>query len=675
MLSYLPGDIETMKGQDILLDDFGKGAYATVVVKGMDSKSLSKLEDKISKVDHVAQVISYNSLVGTDIPSELIPDKYRSVFENKETGATLFAIFFDDTTSSDATMQAVEDIRSQTKGECYLSSMSAIVTDTKYLSVTEAPMYVLIAVISTSIVLALLMDSFLVPVVFMLSIGIAIIYNLGSNYFLGQVSYITKALAAVLQLGVTLDYSIFLWHSYKEMKLEHPQDHARAMAMAIDSTVVAILGSSATAIAGFLSMCFMSFTLGLDLGIVMAKGCAIGVIASITLLPSLILTFDRALEKTMHRELLPARFDKLAKFVVNHAWIFILTFVIVMIPGIYGYVNTQKYYNLQDTLPATLDSTTANRMVQENFSTLNSVYMVLADSSLSSKQANKMEQEIGNVDGVTFALGYDSLLGYKVPDELVPDSVKSNLKGNQYQLIMVASDYKVASDEVNNQISEVNEIVKKYDSSAMVIGEAPCTKDLITITDKDFKTVHIISIGAIFLIIFCIFGSISLPVVLVTAIEFAIFINMGLPYYFGITIPFIASVVIDTIQLGVTVDYAILMTTRYRKERFEGADRKEAVITALSTSVPSVVVSALGFFAATFGVGLYSSVDMIASLCSLMAKGAVISMFVVIFILPSFLVVFDKIIIHTSRGFVNKQKKIKEKQSQVAYVSAQLSGK
>ena len=656
ILYYLPKEIDTMQGQDILLDEFQKGAYAIVVVDGMHGRELTKLEDKIENVDHVAKLISYNSIVGGDIPLEMIPEKLRSQFYNSDKDSTMLAIFFDDTTSSDGTMNAIKEIRKVTDGQCFISGMSAVVTDTKTLSEKETPIYVLIAVILACIVLALFMDSFLVPVFFMLSIGIAIVYNLGSNYFMGEVSYITKALAAVLQLGVTLDYSIFLWHSYKEMKEEYGDDHKEAMAHAIASTITSVVGSSITTVAGFIALCFMSFTLGMDLGVVMAKGVVFGVICCVTVLPSLILTFDKALEKTMHREILPARFDKLAGFIVNHAWIFIVIFVALLGPAINGYQHTNVYYDLSETLPANLDCSIANKKLEENFD-VNSIYMILADSELNSKDANKMMTEIKDLDGVTFALGLDSAIGNEIPKELIPESLKSELVSDKHQIMMVGSDYKVASDEINNQITTIQDIAKKYDSTSMVIGEAPCTKDLITITDTDFKRVSAVSIGAIVVIILLVFKSISLPVVLVAAIEFAIFINMGLPYYLGTTIPFIASVVIGTIQLGATVDYAILMTTRYKRERFAGATKKEAITTALSTSIPSIIVSALGFFAATFGVGLISSVDMIGSLCSLMARGAIVSMIVVIFVLPSLFVLLDKIIIHTSMGFIDKSKK------------------
>ena len=653
ILYYLPNEIETMQGQDILMDDFNKGAYAMVVVQNMDTKSTDRLIKKVENVDHVAQVISYTGIVGEDVPSEIVPSKFRKYFENDSTDTTLFAIFFDNTTSSDDTMNAIIQIREQTEGQAFISGMSAVVTDTKNLSEKETPLYVLIAVVLVCIVLAIFMDSFLVPVFFMISIGMAIVYNLGSNILLGEVSYITKALAAVLQLGVTLDYSIFLWHSYKEMKEIYPDDHKEAMAVAISNTLTSVVGSSITTVAGFIALCFMSFTLGLDLGIVMANGVVFGVIGCVTILPSLILTFDRALEKTMHREIMP-NFDKLATFIVNHSWIFVIVFVVLLGPAIYGQNHTSVYYDLSDTLPDDLACSQANKKLEENFD-MNSIYMILADSSMSTDTANEMLDKLGDVDGVQFALGLDTALKSGIPQEFLPAKTVSELKGEDYQIMMIATDYKIASDEINNQISKVNDIVKSYDSKAMVVGEAPCTKDLITITDKDFKTVSAVSIVAIFVIILFVLKSISLPIILVSAIEFAIFVNMGIPYFTHTQIPFIASVVIGTIQLGATVDYAILMTTRYKKERSQGYAKKEAIQIALSTSIPSIIVSALGFFAATFGVGCIASVDMIGSLCTLMARGAIISMFVVIFILPSLFVLCDKLIINTSIGFKPKK--------------------
>lgn len=656
ILYYLPGDIDTMKGQDILLDDFGKGAYAMVVVDGMNKKNVSELVKKVEKVDHVASVISYNGIVGDGVPAEILPDKFRSYFENDDSGATLFAIFFDDTTSSTETMDAIEELRDVTDKQCYIAGMSAVVTDTKSMSEKETPIYVLVAVLLVCVVLAIFMDSFLVPVLFMVSIGMAIVYNLGTNIFLGEVSYITKALAAVLQLGVTLDYSIFLWHSYKEEKEKNPGDHKEAMAVAIGNTLTSVVGSSITTVAGFIALCFMSFTLGLDLGIVMAKGVIFGVIGCVAILPSLILTFDKALEKTMHKEIMP-NFDKPARWIVKHSWLFLIVFLGLLYPAIYGYNHTKVYYDLSDTLPDKLNCSQANKLLAENFDKTNSIYMILADTNLSKDDSIAMIDEIKKLDGISTAMSLDSVVGAELPTEMLPDSLVSELKGNEYQIMMISTNYAIASDEINDQIDKVDEIAKKYDAKSMVIGEAPCTKDLITITDKDFKTVSIVSIAAIFVIIFFVLKSISLPVILVAAIEFAIFVNMGIPYFTGTSIPFISSVVIGTIQLGATVDYAILMTTRYKRERAAGESKKEAISIALGTSIPSIIVSALGFFAATFGVGMIASVDMISSLCILMARGAIISMLVVIFILPSLFVLFDKLIINTSIGFKSKKNK------------------
>lgn len=656
ILYYLPGDIDTMKGQDILLDDFGKGAYAMVVVDGMNKKNVSELVKKVEKVDHVASVISYNGIVGDGVPAEILPDKFRSYFENDDSGATLFAIFFDDTTSSTKTMDAIEELRDVTDKQCYIAGMSAVVTDTKSMSEKETPIYVLVAVLLVCVVLAIFMDSFLVPVLFMVSIGMAIVYNLGTNIFLGEVSYITKALAAVLQLGVTLDYSIFLWHSYKEEKEKNPGDHKEAMAVAIGNTLTSVVGSSITTVAGFIALCFMSFTLGLDLGIVMAKGVIFGVIGCVTILPSLILTFDKALEKTMHKEIMP-NFDKPARWIVKHSWLFLIVFLGLLYPAIYGYNHTKVYYDLSDTLPDKLNCSQANKLLAKNFDKTNSIYMILADTNLSKDDSIAMIDEIKELDGISTAMSLDSVVGAELPTEMLPDSLVSELKGNEYQIMMISTNYAIASDEINDQIDKVDEIAKKYDAKSMVIGEAPCTKDLITITDKDFKTVSIVSIAAIFVIIFFVLKSISLPVILVAAIEFAIFVNMGIPYFTGTSIPFISSVVIGTIQLGATVDYAILMTTRYKRERAAGESKKEAISIALGTSIPSIIVSALGFFAATFGVGMIASVDMISSLCILMARGAIISMLVVIFILPSLFVLFDKLIINTSIGFKSKKNK------------------
>lgn len=562
-------------------------------------------------------------------------------------------VFFDDATSGDGTMAAIEEMRAVTGKQCFISGMSAVLTDMKNLSDKESVMYIVIAVILVSLVLAVTMDSFLIPLFFMLSIGMAIIYNLGTNMFFGEISFITKALTAVLQLGVTMDFSIFLWHSYQENQLRFPGDKERAMGHAISNTISSVVGSSVTTIAGFLAMCFMSFTLGIDLGIVMAKGVVLGVISCVTILPSFILTFDRAIEKTRHKEIIPSM-KKLSSFIVRKSWIFITAFVVLLIPAIYGYTHYDVYYNLDSTLPKDLDSIVANSKLTDEFN-MSSTHMLLADSKMKSKDVNMMLKDMENVEGVSFALGLDTLIGPAIPEEIIPESVKSILKSDKWQLIMIGSEYMTASDEVNAQVEVLNDIAKSYDKNAMLIGEAPATKDLIEVTDNDFKTVSAVSIVLIFLIITVVLRSVSLPVILVAVIESAIFINMGIPAYTGTKLPFIASIVIGTIQLGATVDYAILMTTRYKKERFRGREKREAVEIALSTSIKSIIVSALGFFAATFGVGIYSSIDMISSLCTLMSRGAIISMFTVIFVLPSMFMILDKFICRTTLGFKKKK--------------------
>ena len=550
-------------------------------------------------------------------------------------------------------MAAIEEMRAVTGKQCFISGMSAVLTDMKNLSDKESVMYIVIAVILVSLVLAVTMDSFLIPLFFMLSIGMAIIYNLGTNMFFGEISFITKALTAVLQLGVTMDFSIFLWHSYQENQLRFPGDKERAMGHAISNTISSVVGSSVTTIAGFLAMCFMSFTLGIDLGIVMAKGVVLGVISCVTILPSFILTFDRAIEKTRHKEIIPSM-KKLSSFIVRKSWIFITAFVVLLIPAIYGYTHYDVYYNLDSTLPKDLDSIVANSKLTDEFN-MSSTHMLLADSKMKSKDVNMMLKDMENVEGVSFALGLDTLIGPAIPEEIIPESVKSILKSDKWQLIMIGSEYMTASDEVNAQVEVLNDIAKSYDKNAMLIGEAPATKDLIEVTDNDFKTVSAVSIVLIFLIITVVLRSVSLPVILVAVIESAIFINMGIPAYTGTKLPFIASIVIGTIQLGATVDYAILMTTRYKKERFRGREKREAVEIALSTSIKSIIVSALGFFAATFGVGIYSSIDMISSLCTLMSRGAIISMFTVIFVLPSMFMILDKLICRTTLGFKKKK--------------------
>lgn len=651
ILSYLPKDIETMKGQDILMEDFGKGGFSMVMVEGMTDKEVVETKKKIEAIDHVADVVWYDTIADISLPKEILPENLYDFFNSEN--STLMVVFFDDATSGDGTMAAIEEMRAVTGKQCFISGMSAVLTDMKNLSDKESVMYIVIAVILVSLVLAVTMDSFLIPLFFMLSIGMAIIYNLGTNMFFGEISFITKALTAVLQLGVTMDFSIFLWHSYQENQLRFPGDKERAMGHAISNTISSVVGSSVTTIAGFLAMCFMSFTLGIDLGVVMAKGVVLGVISCVTILPSFILTFDRAIEKTRHKEIIPSM-KKLSSFIVRKSWIFITAFVVLLIPAIYGYTHYDVYYNLDSTLPKDLDSIVANSKLTDEFN-MSSTHMLLADSKMKSKDVNMMLKDMENVEGVSFALGLDTLIGPAIPEEIIPESVKSILKSDKWQLIMIGSEYMTASDEVNAQVEVLNDIAKSYDKNAMLIGEAPATKDLIEVTDNDFKTVSAVSIVLIFLIITVVLRSVSLPVILVTVIESAIFINMGIPAYTGTKLPFIASIVIGTIQLGATVDYAILMTTRYKKERFRGREKREAVEIALSTSIKSIIVSALGFFAATFGVGIYSSIDMISSLCTLMSRGAIISMFTVIFVLPSMFMILDKLICRTTLGFKKKK--------------------
>lgn len=654
ILSYLPSDIETMKGQDIMLDEFGKGGFSLVMLDGMDDKDVEKVKEKIEKVDHVCDVLWYDTLADVSLPKEVLPDDIYDFFNTDN--STMMAVFFDEATSADGSLEAVKEIRSIAGEQCFVSGMSSVVEDIKDLTMQEAPMYVVIAVILTSIILALTMDSFLIPLFFMLSVGMAIIYNMGTNFIQGEISFITEALAAVLQLAVTIDYSIFLWHSYKEEKEKHPGDNKEAMAVAIGKTITSVVSSSITTVAGFLALCFMSYELGMDMGIVMAKGVVIGVICCITVLPSMILVFDKALEKTMHKDLVPS-LEKPSKFIIKHHAAFIVLFIVVLIPAIYGQINTNVYYNLTDTLPKDLNSVIANTKLDEEYH-MATTHMLLVDADMKPKEVNSMLDEMGKVDGVSFSMSLDTLIGPSIPREMVPESVTKILKSDKWQLMLVGSEYKVASDEENAQIDELSKILKSYDKDGMLIGEAAATKDLIDITDHDFKVVNIVSIAAIFIIIFVALRSVSLPIILVAVIEFAITVNMGVPCFTNTTIPFIASVVIGTIQLGATVDYAILMTTRYKTERNAGKDKHEAVTIALSTSMKSIMVSALGFFASTFGVGVYSSVDMISQLCTLMSRGAIISMITVICILPSMLMLFDKVIINTTMGMKKKENKL-----------------
>ncbi|MCR5816285.1 MAG: MMPL family transporter [Ruminococcus sp.] len=645
ILSYLPGEIDSMKGQDIMLEDFGKGGYAYVIIEGMDDKDVAKLKSQFEEIDVVSDVVWYDSIADLSIPKEALPDDVYQLFNSDKDDSTLMMVFFASTGSSDESLEAIAQMRKMADKQVFTSGMGAVVEDIKNLTIEEMTMYVIIGVILMSIVLALAMDSLLIPVFFMLNIGISILYNLGTNQIQGQISFVTQALAAVLQLAVTADYSIFLWHSYKEQKEQLPGNKEEAMAIAIRQTFTSVVSSSVTTVAGFLALCFMTFTLGLDIGIVMAKGVVLGVICTITVLPAMILIFDKPLEKTMHRELIPS-LDKISNFIVKHSWVFLIAFLALLPPAIYGETHTQVYYNLTDTLPTDLNSVMAASKLSEDYG-ITSSHIIMVDENMKAADANMMISEMKQVKGVKMAVGLDSVLGM-VPDEAIPDRLKNLLKSGGWQMMVVGSEYKVASPEVNAQVDELEDILKKYDKNGMIIGEAAATKDLINITDRDFKIVNALSIAMVFVIIIFALKSISLPIILVSAIEFAVFVNMGLSCYLGTTIPFIASVVIGCIQLGATVDYAILMTTRYKAERLLGKEKHEAVSIALATSIKSILVSAVGFFAATFGVGVYSRVDMISQICTLLSRGALVSMVTVICILPSMLMLLDKVIVYTT---------------------------
>lgn len=661
MLDYLPSDMDTVKGQSELLDDFGKGAFSFIVIEDMPEKDVVKLKSKIENVDHVETALWYDSILDSSVPMELLPDDIYSAFNTEN--STMIAVFFDTSTSSDDTMDAIREIRSIAGKQCFVSGMSAMVTDLKDLCEREEPVYVVIAVLMSTAVMLLLLDNWLIPFVFLASIGMMILLNLGTNIFFGEISYITKALSAVLQLAVTLDYSIFLWHSYNEQLTKHG-DKESAMSAAVHETLTSVVGSSVTTIAGFIALCFMSFTLGKDLGIVMAKGVIFGVIGCVTILPSLILLFDKLLSKTHHKSLIPDM-KKTSGAIIKIFPVCLAIFAAAVAPAYYGYYKTDKevYYNIAESLPDDMDFVIANSKLSESFDVA-STHMILTDSTLPAKSVRSMINEMENVDGVNYVLGLESVVGPLVPEEILPESVTEILKSDKWKLLLINSEYGVATDEVNEQLDSLNSILKSYDSSGLLIGEAPCTKDMIETTAHDFKVVNAVSILAIFLIILLVQKSISLPVILIAIIELAIFINLGLPHYLGQSLPFIAPICISTIQLGATVDYAILMTTRYKTERLSGLGKKESVHTALYTSIPSILVSGLGLFAATFGVGIYSDVDMISSMCMLMARGAVISMILVTFMLPAGLMLCDKIICKTTLGMNKIQnRKFKEAES------------
>ena len=661
MLNYLPDDMDTVIGQNALLEDFGKGAFSFIVVENMPEKDVAALQEKLESVEHVETVLWYNSLMDTSIPMQLLPDKLYDAFNTG--GAPMMAVFFDTATSADETMDAIREIRSIAGKQCFVSGMSALVTDLKDLCEQEEPIYVAIAVVLACVAMMVFLDSWLIPFVFLASIGAAILLNLGSNWFMGEISYITKALSAVLQLAVTMDYSIFLWHSYNEQRAIYP-DKCEAMAPAISATLTSVVGSSITTIAGFLALCFMSFTLGRDLGIVMAKGVLLGVLSCVTVLPSLILLLDKPLQKTRHRSILP-KMDGVAKGVTKVFPVFLALFVVLAPVFYFAYdkTNDEVYYDMGQCLPEDMEYVIANSKLSKEFD-IASTHMLLVDASLPSKQVRSMISDMEQVDGVKYVLGLESVVGAGVPEEILPDSVRSILKSDKWELLLINSEYKVASDEVNAQIDSLNAILKKYDPTGMLIGEAPCMKDMIETTDHDFKVVNAVSILAIFLIILLVERSISLPFLLIAVIELAIFINLGLPHFLGQSLPFIAPICISTIQLGATVDYAILMTTRYKAERLAGKEKRPAVITALSTSIPSIIVSGMGLFAATFGVAIYSDIDIISSMCMLMARGAIVSMLCVILILPALLLLCDRLVCATTLGMrhCNHSRKHAEKQ-------------
>lgn len=652
LLSYLPEHLETVKGQDIMVDEYGMGAFSMVVVENMKMKDIQALEDKFSEVPHVKDVLWYDDVADISLPVEMIPKDLREAFFKGN--ATMMLVLFDDTTSSDNSMEAVEEMRKIADEQCFISGMTGVVADIKNLALKELPIYVVIAALLSLLVLELTSGSFVVPVLFLISIGLAILYNLGSNIFLGETSYITKALTAVLQLGVTMDYSIFLLNSYEENKRRFPGEKERAMGHAIANTFKSVAGSSVTTIAGFIALCVMTFALGRDLGIVMAKGVLIGVICCVTILPALVLVFDKAIEKTQHRHLLN-NMDRPSTFITKHYKAWILIFLVLLFPAIYGNNHTEIYYNIAESLPDTLDSNVANATLKEDFD-MSNIHMVLMDKNMDSLDKQKMFDQIDQVEGVKWTISKNSLIGPSVPDSMIPSDIKSMLQSDDYEIAFICSEYESATDQVNEQIAQIDQIVKLYDTTGMVIGEAPLMKDLQDVTDTDLIRVNALSIIAIFIIIMIVFKSISLPIILVAVIEFAIMVNMAIPYYQGTSLPFVASIVIGAIQLGATVDYAILMTTRYQKERQRGKDKMEAISIAHKISMPSIISSGLSFFAATFGVACYSQVEMIGSICTLLARGAIISMIVVILVLPAMFMIFDKVICKTSIGFLGKNK-------------------
>ena len=651
ILSYLPESLETVEGQDIMVDEFGMGAFSMVVVENMEMKDVAALKAKFENIDHVEDVLWYDSVADLSFPVDMLPSKIKDVFFKGN--ATMMIALFDNTTSSDAAMEAVTEMRKIATKECYISGMSGVVTDIKNVALEEMPIYVVVAAVLSFLVLCLSMDSLVVPILFLLSVGLAVLYNLGSNIFLGSVCYITKSLTAVLQLGVTMDYSIFLLNSFEAYKKKY-EDKDRAMAHAIADTFKSVAGSSVTTIAGFLALCVMTFALGRDMGIVMAKGVVIGVICCVTILPAMILLFDKAIEKTRHKALIPS-LDKASEFITKHYKVWIIVFLVLLFPAIYGNNHTQIYYNIDKSLPTTLPSNVANEKLKDEFD-MSTVHMVLLKEGLDSQQKTEMLNKMDKVDGVKWALGLNSFIGPTFPESMLPSDLKSILASDDYEIQFICSEYSSATDECNAQLAEIQKIVKEYSPESMVIGEAPLMKDLQDTTDVDLQRVNILSIAAIFVIILLVFKSISLPFILVAVIEFAIFVNMAIPYYQGVTLPFVASIVIGAIQLGATVDYAILMTSNYQKQRHLGKSKKDSISIAHKFSMKSIIISGCSFFAATFGVALYSKVDMIGSICTLLARGAVVSTIVVLVVLPAMFMIFDPIIVRTSKGFLPDKK-------------------
>ena len=654
ILSYLPESLETVSGQDIMVDEFGMGAFSMVIVEGMDNKDAAALEADLETINHVKEVLWYDDMLDLSVPVSMIPDSIRDAFFQGD--ATMMIALFDNTTSADETMEAITDMRKMVGKDCFISGMSGVVTDIKNLALQEMPVYVVIAAVLSLLVLLLTTDSFVLPFIFLSSIGFAVVYNMGTNIFLGQISYITQALVAVLQLGVTMDYSIFLLHSYEEAKPNY-ENRNDAMAEAIANTFISVAGSSVTTVAGFAALIFMTFELGRDLGIVMIKGVVIGVICCVTVLPSMILIFEKAIDKTRHKPLLPSM-DKISDFIIKHSWIWLILFVVAFVPALNGNNGVELYYNIDSGLPDTLDSAIANKKLSDEFH-MSNVHLIMVDSSLDAKSKKEILNKVEDVDGVKWALGLNSVTGEMIPDSMIPKKLTSKLKSDNYEIMFVCSDYSAATDEVNAQIASINDIVKSYDPTGMVIGEAPLMKDLEDTTSVDLVTVNTVSILAIFVIVMIVFKSISLPAILVTVIEFAIFVNMAFSYYRGISQPFVAPIVVGTIQLGATVDYAILMTNRYKTERMAGKEKHEAISIAHKTSFKSILTSGLSLFAATIGVALYSNIDMIRSIVILLCRGAIISMIIVLVLLPAMLTLFDKVICYTTigmRGCAKKQK-------------------